>query len=390
MPRGTLQQPTAITFLKVEGDTMSNAAEVIDLKGFDRTEGGRPAEAASRNDTSRLRKKRMQLLAGLGATVALHGLAGGGYWMLVASNYVSTDNAYVGASVAQINSQVSGPIAEVRAEDTQLVHKGDILAVVDPSDAKLALARAEADYQHTLQRVGQYYAQRAVAAATVQARIADVDRTSEDYTRRKNLVDSGAVSRLDVSTARTNAMAADANLTAARETLTAQEALTKDFTVDDHPETVAARAARDKAQLDLDRTVIRAPIDGIVAQRKVQIGQSVQPGQSLMTVTPLADVYVDANFKEGQLAHVKVGQPVKLEADLYGGGVTYHGRIAGLGGGTGSAFAVIPAQNATGNWIKVVQRVPVRIALDRDEVASHPLRVGGSISAYPGEACPRT
>ncbi len=360
---------------------MASAAEVIDLKGFDRTETGPPPGAAAKADPkSRLGKRRKQFLIGLGASVALLGVAGAVYWVRVASHYVSTDNAYVGASVAQINSQVSGPIAEVRAEDTQAIHKGDVLAVIDPSDAKLALARAEADYQHTVQRVGQYYAQRSVAEATVQARLADVERTSEDYTRRKNLVDSGAVSRLDVSTARTNALAAEANLVAARETLTSQEQLTRNYSVDNHPETAAARAARDKAQLDLDRTLIRAPIDGIVAQRKVQVGQTVQPGQSLMTVTPLADVYVDANFKEGQLANVKVGQPVVLKADLYGDGVTYHGRVAGLGGGTGSAFAVIPAQNATGNWIKVVQRVPVRVVLNTDEIKTHPLRVGLSMN----------
>jgi membrane fusion protein (multidrug efflux system) len=301
--------------------------------------------------------------------------------MLVASRYVSTDNAYVGASVAQINSQVSGPIAEVRVEDTQIVHKGDVLAIVDPSDAELALARTEADYRHTLQRVGQYYAQRAVAQATVQARLADVQRTSEDYARRKSLADSGVASRVEVSTLRTAAEAAEANLAAARGTLAAQEELTRDVNIDTHPETVAARAARDKAQLDLDRTVIRAPIDGIIAQRKVQVGQSVQPGQSLMTITPLADVYVDANFKEGQLTHVNIGQPVTLVADLYGDAIVYHGSVAGLGGGTGSAFAIIPAQNATGNWIKVVQRVPVRIALDREEITAHPLRVGLSTTA---------
>src|SRR5262249_19656069 len=161
-------------------------------------------------------------------------------------------------------------------------------------------------------------AQRAVAAATVQARLADLERANDDLARRSKLVETGAVSRVDASTARTNAMAAEANLAAARQSLAAQEELTRDFTVDNHPETAAARSARDKAQLDLERTVIRAPIDGIVAQRKVQIGQMLQPGQSLMTITPLAEVYVDANFKENQLAHVDVGQPVVLAADLHG------------------------------------------------------------------------
>jgi membrane fusion protein, multidrug efflux system len=357
---------------------MSDTARIIEHPAAERVEAVRTAEGQRAHA---LHRRRKLLLGGLAATVAVLGLAGTGYWTMVASHYVSTDNAYVGASIAQVNSQVSGPIAEVRVEDTQIVHKGDVLAIIDQSDAKLTLARAEADYQHTLQRVGQYYSQRAVAAAQIQARIADVDRTSDDYTRRKTLLEKGVVTQAQFTTSLTNAQAAEANLIAARETLAAQDALTRGVGVNDHPETLAARAARDKAELDLTRTVIAAPIDGIVAQRKVQVGQTVQPGQSLMTITPLAEVYVDANFKEGQLGRVRVGQPVTLVADLYGDDVTYHGHVVGLGGGTGSAFAVIPAQNATGNWIKVVQRVPVRVALDRDEVATHPLRVGLSMTA---------
>jgi membrane fusion protein, multidrug efflux system len=366
----------------MSAEAISDTARIIDHPAVDRSNPGRPARSAN-DETAKanLHARRKRLLIGLGVSLAVLGLAAGGYWTLVASHYVSTDNAYVGASIAQVNSQVAGPIAEVRVEETQIVHQGDVLAVIDPSDAQLALARAEADYRHTLQRVGQYFAQQAVAAAVVQARLADAERTSEDYARRKSLAESGAGSRVQASTSRTDAEAAEANLAAARGTLEAQEWLTRDVGIDDHPETVAARAALDKARLDLARTVIRAPIDGIVAQRKVQVGQSVQPGQPLMTITPLAEVYVDAKFKEGQLTHVSVGQPVTLISDLYGGDVVYHGTVQGLGGGTGSAFAIIPAQNATGNWIKVVQRVPVRIALDRREIAAHPLRVGLPMTA---------
>src|SRR5689334_9505717 len=351
-------------FFLTKETAMSETAKVIEHPAVERAEP-RNTEPKGGNV---MRRRRKVLLAGLGAGLAVLGLAGGTWWYLVAAHYVATDNAYVGASVAQISSQVSGPIAEVRAEDTQIVRKGDVLAIVDPSDARLAADRAEADYQRTIQRVSQYYAQRAMAAAQVEARVADRDRTADDFTRRKSLVESGAVSRADYSNARAAAQAAEANLAAARESLAAQDELIRGVGVADHPETLAARAARDKAQLDLTRTAIVAPIDGIVAQRKVQVGQTVQVGQPLMTVTPLAEVYVDANFKEGQLGHVRVGQPVTLVADLYGDDVVYHGRVAGLGGGTGSAFAVIPAQNATGNWIKVVQRVPVRIALDRGEI----------------------
>jgi membrane fusion protein (multidrug efflux system) len=326
-------------------------------------------------------KLRKQLLIGLGVGATLSGLAYGGYDVLIASHYVSTDNAYVGAEVAQINSQVSGPIARVAVGDTQTVHKGDVLVEVDSADAALAVAQAKASYRSTLQRVSQYYAQRAAAAATVQAHVSDDSRTSDDYARYQRLDANGAIAKQQLVTARTAAEAAQANLAAAREALQAQDELVRGVSIDSHPETVAARAALDKARLDLTRTVIRAPIDGIVAQRKAQVGQSVQPGQSLMTVTPIAQAYVDANFKEGQLGDVRVGEPVELTSDLYGGKVPFHGKVAGMGGGTGSAFAVIPAQNATGNWIKVVQRVPVRITLDPREMAAHPLRVGLSMTA---------
>jgi membrane fusion protein (multidrug efflux system) len=327
---------------------------------------------------SRLRKK---LFIGLGAGVILSALSYAGYDIWIASSYVTTDNAYVGAEVAQINSQVSGPVARVAVHDTQMVHKGDVLLEVDSADAKLAVAQAEANYRSTLQRVSQYYAQRAAAVATVAARLSDVSRTSDDYARRQRLDAAGAISKEQLSTAHTDADAAQANLVAAREALQAQDEMVRGVSIDNHPETVAARAALNKARLDLSRTVIRAPIDGVVAQRNVQVGQSAQPGQAFMTVTPIAQAYVDANFKEGQLGGVNVGQPVELTSDLYGGKVVFHGKVAGMGGGTGSAFAVIPAQNATGNWIKVVQRVPVRITLDPREMAAHPLRVGLSMTA---------
>jgi membrane fusion protein (multidrug efflux system) len=339
-----------------------------------------PAVVTAKEPLAR-RRLRKGLLGALGGAVILAGLGYGAYDTLIASRYVTTDDAYVGASVAQINSQVSGSILKVAVDDTRPVHKGDVLVTIDPSDAQLALARAEADYQHTLQHVSQYYSQRATAAANVTAQEVAVARTQEDFERRQRLAASGAFSLEQLSTAHTNAQTAEANLTAAREALASQSELIKGVSVANHPETLAARAALDKARLDLSRTVIRAPIDGIVAQRKGQVGQMVQPGQTLMTVTPVADAYVDANFKEGQLDKVHVGQSVTLTSDLYGRKVTFHGQVAGLGGGTGSAFAVIPAQNATGNWIKVVQRLPVRVSLDRQELTSHPLRVGLSMTA---------
>jgi len=341
-------------------------------------------DPAAETDQAKARRlgKRKVLLRGLALTVLAAATGAGAWQWLVASHYVSTDNAYVGASSAQITAQTAGPLAVVRVEDTQRVRKGDVLAVIDPAEAELAVARAEADYRRTLQRVRQYEAQSGAAAAQVQARQADVARAQADFGRRQALAATGAVSAEEVSTTRTALEAARANLAAARQSLAAQAALTSGAGgVDRHPETLAARAALDAARLDLQRTVIRAPVDGVVAQRRAQVGQRVQAGQALMTVTPLAQAWVDANFKEGQLGKVRVGQKVKLTSDLYGDDVVYHGRVAGLGGGTGSAFAVIPAQNATGNWIKVVQRVPVRIALDPAELRRSPLRVGLSMNA---------
>ncbi|HVZ99616.1 MAG TPA: HlyD family efflux transporter periplasmic adaptor subunit [Caulobacterales bacterium] len=329
----------------------------------------------------KMKKRRKVLLLTVAGVVAKIAVAGGIYWAAEAGHYVATDNAYVGASTAQINSQVSGQVLEVRADDTQAVHRGDVLAVIDPADARLAFQRAEADYRRTLQRVRQYFSQEAGAEAQVRARQADLDRASADYQRRQALAETGAVSGEELTAARAAYESAQANLAAAQQNLEAQRALTRGSSVETHPETLSALASLNTARLNLERTTVRAPIDGVVAQRKAQVGQRVDPGQPLMSVSPLQQAFVDANFKEGQLARVRIGQAVRLTSDLYGHDVVFHGHVTGLGGGTGSAFAVIPAQNATGNWIKVVQRVPVRITLDPAELAAHPLRVGLSMEA---------
>ncbi len=337
------------------------------------------AQEAARAE--QMKSKRKKLLLGFAGALGAIALTAGGYWVAVGSHYVSTDNAYVGADTAQINSQISGQILEVRVADTQRVRRGDILAVIDPSDAQLSVERAEADYDRTLQRVRQYYAQEASSAAQVSARQADLARAQADYNRRRALAATGAISQEELTATRAAYDAARANLAAAQQNLEAQRALTHGANVATHPETASALAALNTARLSFERTTIRAPIDGVVVQRSAQVGQRIDPGQALMRITPLAQAYVDANFKEGQLGHVHIGQPVTLHSDLYGDDVTYHGRVTGIGGGTGSAFAIIPAQNATGNWIKVVQRVPVRIALQPGELAQHPLRVGLSMEA---------
>jgi len=330
------------------------------------------------------------------------------YYVLVASHYVSTDDAYVGADVAQVTPLVSGAVKAVHVADTQMVKAGDVLVEIDPADATLAVARADAEYQRALRTVRGDLATQDALAAQVNARGADIGSAKArvdaaraeaanakiDYDRRQALAVSGAVSAEELSTTKTayanaqamlaaaEAAAAQATATqkAAQGTLAAQAVMTQG-SVDANPMVASARAALNTAKLDLERTTLRSPVDGIVTRRQVQIGQRVQTGAPLMTIVPTGQVYVDANFKEGQLKKVGVGQPAEMESDLYGGGVKFHGKVVGLAGGTGSAFALIPAQNATGNWIKVVQRLPVRIALDPQELAAHPLRVGLSMKA---------
>jgi len=327
---------------------------------------------------------RQRLFAALGGLVLLVALAAGGWWYFVSSNYASTDNAYVDASTAQITPRIEGTLASVPVNDTQHVKRGDILATIDPTDAQIAVAQAEANFAQARQHVAQYYANVDAAAAQVTARRGDLARAQMDYQRRASLASTGAVSGDELTTARNDLQTAQSGVTQAVNQLAAQRALIEGGDAAHNPEVLAAKAALDKAKLDLARTVIRAPIDGVVAQNTAQIGQHVAPGASLMSVVPVAQAYVNANFKESQLARVHMGQPVTLTSDLYGSSVVFHGTVVGLGGGTGSAFSVIPAQNATGNWIKVVQRLPVRIALDPKELAAHPLRVGLSMNAEIG------
>ena len=309
-----------------------------------------PAPASPPKGTdARSGRKRMILFSLLALTVAA---AGGGYyryWNLVGSRYVSTDNAYTAAEVAVVTAEIDGPVAAVNVIDSQQVKRGDVLVVIDDTDTQLALRQAEAD----LARV-----QAQVASAT-----SDVKRSGIDLQRREALVASGSVSGDELTKVINGASNASASLNAARAAV------------------ALAQVHVDKAKVDLGRTVIRSPIDGVIARRQVQLGERIQPSTPLLSVVPVTEMYVDANFKEVQLKMVRPGQKVELESDLYGHKVAFHGVVEGFNGGTGAAFALIPAQNATGNWIKVVQRLPVRIRLNPDELAAHPLRVGLSMDA---------
>lgn len=365
--------------------------------------------STSNEPTRNNHKHRTFLFALLAVAVAAAGGGGWVYWEQVGSHYVSTDNAYTAVESAQVTSVVAGTIAEVRVQDTQAVKKGDILVVIDPTDARLALAQAEAELGRATRRVKSYEANDASLGAQVTARgeeekrlaaqlvsaQADFERASIDLKRRKALVASGSVSGDELTQMQNAYASAEASLKAMKAavaqahasrdaalgTKQANAALIVGVALDENPEVALARARRDQAAVDLERTVIRSPVDGIVARRQVQLGQRVQPSTPLLTVVPVHEMYVNANFKEVQLKDVRPGQEVELSSDLYGEHVVYHGVVDGFNGGTGAAFALIPAQNATGNWIKVVQRLPVRVSLNPAELQAHPLRVGLSMTA---------
>ncbi len=357
--------------------------------------------AALAQDREGVRKRwliRVALVVAVGAALWA------AYYILIGRNQVSTDNAYVNAEVAQVTPLVPGQVIDVRVKDTQPVRKGDVLLVLDATNGRISLAQAEADLAAARRRFRQARATSGALSAQVAAGGADIARAraqlasaqadlakaSLDLQRRQSLVGTGAVSGEELSSARRGEAAATAAVTSARALVAqaesgrqaaagqfaANEALVAGSSEDTDPAVLAAKARVEAAQLEVDRAVILAPIDGIVTRRQVQLGQRVAQGAPVMSIVPIAQLYVEANFKERQLRRVRVGMPAKVVADIYGGDVEYHGKVTGIGGGTGASMALIPAQNATGNWIKVVQRLPVRIELDPKELGAHPLRVG--------------
>ncbi|HXA93160.1 MAG TPA: efflux RND transporter periplasmic adaptor subunit [Steroidobacteraceae bacterium] len=312
---------------------------------------------------------------------ALVGLGCGAYWAAVARYRQSTDDAYVNGNVVEVTPQISGTVVAIGADDTQFVKAGQPLVRLDPADEQVALDEAESTLAKTVREVRNLFATSAQLQAAVAVRQSDLATDAQDFKRRERLGDSGAISGEELQHARDRVRSAEAALVSARQQLVANRARVDGTTVEDHPDVRNAAAAVRSAYLNYSRTVLPAPVSGFVAHRNVQLGQRVAPGAALMAVVPLDQVWVDANFKEPQLANMRVGQPVRLTADLYGRGVVYHGTVVGFGAGTGAAFALLPAQNATGNWIKIVQRVPVRVALDTQELAAHPLQIGLSMKA---------
>jgi membrane fusion protein (multidrug efflux system) len=334
-----------------------------------------PAATAHAPSPTATTKRRRGLMA-LGGIAILGGLVYGSYWFLSARHYQSTDDAYVDGDLVQITSEVPGTVISLTADDTQGVRREQILLELDPADAQIAMSNADARLAGAVREVRTRFATAEQLRAQIAEREIELKRAQDDYGRRSNLLQDGAVSSEELSHTQDNIAQIRASLIEAREQLKATTVQIDGTSVETHPQVLAAEAAVRDAALALRRTQILAPVAGVVARRSVQVGQRVAPGTPLMAVVPLDDVWVDANFKEVQLKDMRVGQPVEVRSDVYGRGVRYHGRLVGLSAGSGSAFALLPAQNASGNWIKIVQRVPVRIALDPRELKSHPLRVG--------------
>jgi membrane fusion protein (multidrug efflux system) len=357
--------------------------------------------------TRTLGSKRKTMLQCFAALVALIGVSYGVWFYFFKTATVSTENAYTAVETAQVTPLISGPVKEVLVIDTQPVKAGQVLVVLDDANAKIAVNKAAADLAGVRRRVEQAFADDRRLETEIQVRTAEVraaeahlkrskvglEKAVRDQTRRRKLMASHVISEEEFTDAQTQVddanaakVQAEAQVSTALASRAAAQgarqvhaALIAGTTVDSHPMVLAAESALEQAQLDLQRTVLRAPVNGVVAKRAVDVGQQAQVGMPLLSIVPLQQMHVDANFKESQLKDVRVGQDVSLTSDLYGSEVVYRGKVEGFSGGTGSAFATIPAQNATGNWIKVVQRLPIRIALDPQELSQHPLQAGLSM-----------
>ncbi len=299
--------------------------------------------------------------------------------------YEETDDAYVQGNVVQITPQVPGTVISIGADDGDLVHEGDVLVRLDPSDADVALAGAKADLANTVRKVRGLYNNVTSAQADVSARQIAVDKARADFNRRRDLATSGAISAEELAHAREALTSAESALSSSTQQFNNSKVLVDDTVVSSHPDVQAAAAKLRAMYLDDIRATLVAPVTGYIAKRSVQVGQRVQPGSPLMAVVPLHQVWIDANFKETQLGNMRIGQPVEIKSDLYGSSVKFKGKVQSLGIGSGSAFSLLPAQNATGNWIKIVQRVPVRIVFtDPAELDKHPLRLGLSTDVSVG------
>jgi membrane fusion protein (multidrug efflux system) len=320
--------------------------------------------------------KRRAILFVIALVFALAGIAWYLLWLFIWSQREVTDDAYVSGNQVIVSAQVPGTVVAVLADDTQRVEAGQALVKLDPTDADVALAKAKSALANAVRQVRQQTEMASQYDAAIAARRLELSRAQADLQRRQPLLADKAIAPEEVAHAREAVDTAKAGLDLATRQSAAAHALVDGTDVAGNASVVQAKAAFREAWINAERNAIVAPVGGYVAQRSVQVGSRVQPGQPLLTIIPLHDLWVDANFKESQLAHIRIGQPAKVESDLYGGSVEFEGKVVGLGAGTGSSFALLPPQNASGNWIKVVQRVPVRISIDPQQLEKHPLRIG--------------
>ena len=336
-----------------------------------------PAATASTDTESAIPNgKRRRILTIVAGVFAVLGILWFVLWYVVLSERERTDDAYVSGNQVAVTSQIAGTVVGVYANNTDLVSAGEVLVRFDPTDAQTALNRAASALAQSVRQVRQQRAMAGQYTALVASRQIELSRAEADLARRSPLVAEQAIASEEVRHAEETVVMAHANLSAAQSQADAARALVDGVSVRDNPAVQAAAAAYRDAWVNASRNAIVAPVAGFVALRAVQLGQRIQPGTPLLSVVPLQHLWVDANFKEGQLRNLRLGQPTEVRTDLYDGDVIFHGKLIGMAAGTGAAFSLLPAQNASGNWIKVVQRVPLRVSISPEDLAKHPLRIG--------------
>ncbi|MEZ3499545.1 multidrug efflux MFS transporter periplasmic adaptor subunit EmrA [Pantoea sp. KPR_PJ] len=334
------------------------------------------AEAQSPQQPASKKKTRKKVLLLLALLFVLAGIAWGVYWFLVLRHFQETDDAYVAGNQVQVMAQVSGSVNRVWFDDTDMVKKGDVLVSLDKTDAEQAFKKAQTALATSVRQTHQLMINSKQYQATITLQQTALAQAEADLKRREPLGASNLIGREELQHARDAVATAKAQLDVAIQQYNANQAMILNTSLENQPAVQQSAAELRDAWLALQRTEIRSPMDGYVSRRSVQVGSQISPSTPLMAVVPANNLWIDANFKETQLAGVRIGQDATVVADIYGDDVVYHGKVVGLDMGTGSAFSLLPAQNATGNWIKVVQRLPVRIELNQDDIAKHPLRIG--------------
>jgi membrane fusion protein (multidrug efflux system) len=320
--------------------------------------------------------KRRRVLIVIAVIFIILGLLWGLYWVLVLSLREETDDAYINGNKVVISSQVSGTVIAVLTDDTQLVKAGQVLVRLDPIDAQTSLSKSGSALAQTVRQLNAEKVTADQFDSMIETRTLELARAEADLAKREPLLEGHAIAPEEIRHARETVALARAAVLQAKLQAGALHALVGGPNLEENPSILQSKAAYRDAWIAAQRNAVVAPVTGYVAERSVQLGQHIQAGQALMTVIPLNSLWVDANFKEVQLRHIRIGQPVQVRSDLYGGSYIFHAHVKGMSAGTGAAFALLPAQNASGNWIKVVQRVPVRIQIDDADLVRSPLRVG--------------